>query len=83
MDLALCNVTVHKSVETIRENTVLRSRVCTKMNSLYQICSKMLHSTKVIILVEKKGKEVAWLGFELTTSMLEVRSANYYTMDPS
>ena len=40
----------------------------------------MLHSMKVIILVEKKGKEVAWLGFELTTSMLEVRSANYYTM---
>ena len=29
----------------------------------------MLHSTKVIILV-KKRKEVAWLGFELTTSMM-------------
>jgi hypothetical protein len=43
----------------------------------------MLHSTKVIILVEKKEKEVAWLGFELTTSMLEVESANHYTMDPS
>ena len=54
-----------------------------KMNSLYQIRSKMLHSTKVIILVEKKRKEVAWLGFELTTSMLEGESANHYTMDPS
>ena len=53
------------------------------MNSLYQISSKMLHSTKVIILVEKKRKEVAWLGIELTTSMLEVESANHYTMDPS
>ena len=32
-------------------------QVCslTKMNSLYQIHSKMLHSTKVIILVRKKG----------------------------
>ena len=53
------------------------------MNSLYQICSKMLHSTKVIILVEKKRKEVAWLGFELTTFMLEVGCANHYTMDTS
>ena len=54
------------------------------MNSLYQMCSKMLHSTKVIILVEKKKrKEVAWLGFELPTLMLEVKSANHYTMDPS
>ena len=44
------------------------------------MCSKMLHSTKVIILVEKK-KKVAWLGFELTTFMLEVESANHYTMD--
>jgi hypothetical protein len=36
-----------------------------EMNSLYQIRSKMLHRTKVIILVEKKiEKEVAWLGFE-------------------
>ena len=54
-----------------------------KMNSLYQTRSKMLHGTKVIILVGKKRKEVAWLGFELTTSMLEVKSANHYTMDPS
>ena len=44
-----------------------------KMNSLYQIRSKMLHGTKVIILVEKKvEKEVAWLGLELTTFILEV-----------
>ena len=49
-----------------------------KMNSLYQISSKMLHSTKVILSVEKK--EVAWLGFELTTSMLEVEIANHYTI---
>ena len=41
----------------------------------------MLHSTKVIILVEKKRKEVAWLGFKLTTSILEGESANHYTMD--
>ena len=53
----------------------------TKMNSLYQMHSKMLHSTKVIILVEKK--KVAWLGFELTTSILEGESANHYTMDSS
>ena len=44
----------------------------------------MLQGTKVIILVEKKiEKEVAWLGFELTTFMLEVESAYHYTMDPS
>ena len=44
----------------------------------------MLHGTKVIILVEKKiEKEVAWLGYELTTFILEVESANHYTMDPS
>ena len=53
------------------------------MNSLYQIHSKMLHSKKVIILVGKKRKEVAWLRFELTTSILEGESANHYTMDPS
>ena len=54
------------------------------MNSLYQIRSKMLHGTKVIILVEKKiEKEVAWLGFELKAYMLEVQSAYQYTMDPS
>ena len=41
----------------------------------------MLHGTKVIILVGKKReKEVAWLGFELTTFMLEVESANHYTL---
>ena len=55
-----------------------------KMNSLYQIRSKMLHGTKVIILVEKKiEKEVTWLGFELTTFILEVESAYHFTMDPS
>jgi hypothetical protein len=43
----------------------------------------MLHGTKVIILVEKKRKEVAWLGFELTTFMSAVQGANHYTMDPS
>jgi hypothetical protein len=73
--------------KTVIARFVLRIAVKTifliKMNSLYQISSKMLHSTKVIILVEKKRKEVAWLGFKLTTSMLEVESANHYTMDPS
>ena len=54
-----------------------------KMDSLYQLSSKMLNSTKVIILVQKKRKEVVLLGFELTTSKLEVESANHYTMDPS
>ena len=52
------------------------------MNSLYLISLKMLHGTKVIILVEKK-KELACLGFELTTCMLKVKSANHHTMDPS
>ena len=42
----------------------------------------MLHGTKVIILVEIEN-EVAWLGFELTTIMLEGQSANHYTMDAS
>ena len=46
----------------------------TKMNSLYQVRSKMLHGMKVIILVKKKEKkEVDWLGFELTTFILEVK----------
>ena len=52
-------------------------KVTTKGHSLYQISSKMLPGSKVITLVEKKRKEVAWLGFELTTSMLEVESANH------
>ena len=33
-----------------------------KMNSLYQICSQMLHGTKVIILVEKQKKR--WPGWD-------------------
>ena len=37
----------------------------TKTNSLYQISSKMLHSTKVIILVEKKEKR--WPGWDLNS----------------
>ena len=59
------------------------NRLSAKMNSLHQMSSKMLHSTKVIILVEKKRKEGGWLGFELMTSMLEGESANHYTVDPS
>ena len=59
-------------------------RISTKMNSLYQIRSKMLHGTKVIILVGKKiEKEVIWMGYELTTFTIEVQSAIHYTMDPS
>jgi hypothetical protein len=43
----------------------------------------MLHGTKVIISVKKKiVKEVAWLGLELTTFILEVESANHHTIDP-
>mgnify|MGYP001184643198 CR=1 FL=1 len=41
----------------------------------------MLPGSKVITLVEKKRKEVAWLGLELTTSHLEVQCANHYTME--
>ena len=52
-----------------------------KGHSLYQISSKMLPGSKVITLVEKKRKEVAWLGLELTTSHLEVQCANHYTME--
>merc|ERR1712051_952846 len=53
----------------------------TKGHSLYQISSKMLPGWKVITLVGKKRKEVAWLGLELTTSHLEVQCANHYTME--
>ena len=52
-----------------------------KGHSLYQISSKMLPGSKVITSVEKKRKEVAWLGLELTTSHLEVQCANHYTME--
>ena len=63
---------------------MVQRNVQTKMNSaLYHIRSKMLHGTKVIILVEKNRKRVAWLGFELMTFILEVKSANHYAMDPS
>ena len=54
----------------------------TKLNSVYQIRSKMLHGTKVIILWKKIEKEVAWLGFELTSFILEIEII-HYTMDPS
>ena len=43
----------------------------------------MLHGTKVIILAgEKIEKQVVLLGFELIF-ILEVESANHYTMDSS
>ena len=48
---------------------------------------KWIHYTtlaqKCCILVEKNRKEVAWLGFELTTFMLEFESADHHSMDPS
>ena len=53
-----------------------------KINSLYQIHSKMLHGTKVCNHFggkKKIEKEVAWLGLELTYFKLEVESANHYT----
>ena len=54
-----------------------------KMNSLYQIRSKILHGTKVIIWGEKIEKEFARLGFDLMTFILEGEGANhYYRMDP-
>jgi hypothetical protein len=60
----------------VEKTRVEISRLIGKMNSLYQISSKMLHSTKLIILVEKK-KRGGLAG------LLEVESANHYTMDPS
>ena len=42
-----------------------KKKYFSKMNSLYQISSKMLHSTKVIILVEKKEKR--WPGWDLNS----------------
>ena len=53
----------------------------TKMNSLYQIRSKILHGTKVIIFGEKNRKRVGQ-GFKLMTFVLEGEDANHYTMDP-
>ena len=52
-----------------------------KMNSLYQIRSKILHGTKVIIFGEKNRKRVGQ-GFKLMTFVLEGEDANHYTMDP-
>ena len=55
----------------------------TKMNSLYQICSKILHGTKVIIFWGKEiEKELARPGFELTTFVLKGEGTNHYIMDP-
>ena len=62
-------------------NAMSKCNIDTKGHSLYQISSKMLPGSKVITLVEKKRKEVAWLGLELTTSHLEVQCANHYTME--
>ena len=47
-------------------------RISTKMNSLYQIRSKMLHGTKVIILVEKNRKKDGLAG--IRTRDLHIRS---------
>ena len=52
-----------------------------KMNSLYQIFSKILHGTKIIIFGEKNRKRVGQ-GFKLMTFVLEGEDANHYTMDP-
>ena len=41
-----------------------------------------MRGTKVIILGEKIEKESARPGFELTTILLESKSAIHYTMDP-
>ena len=60
---------------------IIPTAVCAVKNKMDSL--KILDSTKVIILAEKKRKEVAWLGFELTTSISEGKSANHYTMDPS
>ena len=52
------------------------------MDSLYQIRSKMLHGTKVIIFGEKIEKELARPRFELTTFILKGEGADHYTKDP-
>ena len=52
-------------------------RFLTKMNSLKNVAwhdSNHFGGKKI-------EKEVAWLEFEITTFMLEVYSANHYTMD--
>ena len=54
----------------------------TKMNSLYQIRSTILHGKKVIILGGKIEKELARIGCEVTTFTLEDEGANHHTMDP-
>ena len=77
-------IRIHVNTENFWDDfDCLESWFYTKMNSLYQIRSKMLHSMKVIIWWKKKRKDVAWLGFELTTSMLKVESGDHYTMDSS
>ena len=68
----------YMKMSKLRENIFL---IQTKGHSLYQISSKMLPGSKVITLVEKKRKEVAWLRLELTTSHLEIQCANHYTME--
>ena len=51
------------------QNIAMQTNLVTKMNSLYQIRSKMLHGMKVIILVEKNRKRG-----DLTTFILEVET---------
>ena len=63
-------IKMHYIISSIFNNT-------TKMKSLYQMCSKMLHSTKIIILVEKKkrgGLAGVW------THELDVRSRKWYPL---
>ena len=50
-------------VETALVKTTLVETALHKMNSLYQIRSKMLHSTKVIILVKKNRERCGLTGF--------------------
>ena len=66
-------------LDTTHEGTISE---LVKMNSLYQIHSKILHGRKVIIFGEKKEKELARPGFKLTTFVFEGEGANHYTMDP-
>ena len=64
------------SVNTSMHNTCF-------LGTILSYFVKVRQELNTFLYFEKKRKEVAWLGFELRTSMLEVRSANHCTIDPS
>ena len=58
-------ILVHCVICLDKDWFIKKSNQNSKMNSLYQISSKMLHSTKVIILVGEKKKR--WPGWDLNS----------------